>query len=169
MLDKSIEFKRIVMKMDSDEIKKTALPVLPEGFSFKFFSAGDEAHWAQIETSVLEFESESDAENYFRENFLPHESELEKRCVFVVNSKNIPIATATAWFADNETGHRSRLHWVAVCPEYQGLGIGKAVTQKVLQIFREIEPDEPVWLHTQTWSPVAIKLYLRLGFHINSL
>ena len=62
MLDKSIEFKNIIMKIEPNKIKNIANPILPDGFSFRFFETGDEAHWARIEASVLEFDSNDKAE-----------------------------------------------------------------------------------------------------------
>ncbi len=35
-----------------------------------------------------------------------------------------------------------------------------------MQIFNELEPNCHVWLHTQTWSHVAIRLYHQLGFNM---
>ena len=56
------------------------------------------------------------------------------------------------------------MHWVAVKPDYQGLGLGKAVTEKALKIFSEKDSGRSVMLHTQTWSHKAVKLYGKLGF-----
>jgi len=166
MLDKSIEYKNIIMKIEPNEIKNIANPILPDGFSFRFFETGDEAHWARIEASVLEFDSIDDAKDYFEKSYLPHKDRLQKRCIFVLNKDKFPIATANSWFADSELGHQASLHWVAVCPEYQGLGIGKAVTQQALVNFQGLEPNKPVWLHTQTWSHTAVRLYHHLGFNL---
>ena len=166
MLDTSIEYKNIIMKIEYNEIKNITSPSLPDGFSFRFFEAGDEAHWARIEASVLEFNSVDDAQNYFEMSYLPHKEHLQMRCVFVLNKDRLPIATATSWFADSELGYQACLHWVAVCPEYQGLGIGKAITQQALVNFQKLEPNKPVWLHTQTWSHTAIRLYHHLGFNL---
>jgi len=166
MLDKSVEYKNIIMKIQWDKIKSIAKPILPDGFSFRFFTAGDEIHWARIEASVLEFDSVDLARSYFEMSYLPHKENLEKRCVFVVDRSGLPIATASSWFADSELGYQASLHWVAVCPEYQGLGIGKAITQQALINFRNLEPNNPVFLHTQTWSHTAVKLYHDLGFVI---
>lgn len=164
MLDKSIEYRNIIMKMDKDVLQAVSIPTLPRGFRFRFYENGDEFHWARIETAVLEFSSEKDAYEYFAENFLRKQEELEYRCVFVLNPEGLPIATATAWYADSDCGHQAVLHWVAVCPEYQGLGIGEAIVKKVLCVFKSVEPEEDVFLHTQTWSHIAVGLYHKLGF-----
>jgi len=166
MLDKSIDFKSVIMKIECDEIKNIASPILPDGISIRFFTAGDEEHWARIEASVLEFDSVGEARDYFEKSYLPHKESLQKRCIFVLNKEKLPIATANSWFADSELGYQATLHWVATCPEYQGLGIGKAIVQQALINFQTLEPNKPVWLHTQTWSHAAIKLYHHLGFNL---
>ena len=167
MLDKSMSYKNIIMKIDWGKLKSIKAPVLPDGFSFRFFTAGDEEHWARIEASVLEFDSATEAKDYFEKSYIPHMKHLQKRCIFVCNKDELPIATTNSWFADSkELGHQSSLHWVAVCPEYQRLGIGQAIVQQALVNFQELAPNMPVWLHTQTWSHAAIRLYHRLGFSV---
>jgi len=165
MLDKSIEYKHVIMRLDCNEFT-TLEPELPPGYSFRFFKPSDEKNWSRIETSVLEFDSEQAAENYFRIAYLPYINELGKRCVFILDPEGLPVATANAWYANSELGHQASLHWVAVRPEYQGKGLGKAITKKTLQIFHSMENGIPVWIHTQTWSHVAIRLYHSLGFNM---
>jgi len=165
MLDKTIEYKNVIMRLDDNKFGAVE-PGLPDGFSFRFFLPSDVKHWSRIVTSVLEFDCEHSAETYFVTSYLPHIEELLKRCLFVLNQDGDPVATANAWFSVSELGYQAGLHWVAVCPEYQGKGLGKAVTIKALQVLHSLEGGSPVWLHTQTWSPVAIKLYHSLGFNM---
>jgi len=166
MLDKSIPYKNIIMRMPSEQVSSQAAPALPAGFSFRFYQDGDAAYWARIETSVLEFPDEVAALRYFSRDYLPFSDDLKRRCVFVVNQKGLPVATATAWYARSELGYQASLHWVAVMPAYQGLGLGKAVVRQALSLFPALDPGEDVWLHTQTWSHVAVRLYFKLGFRI---
>lgn len=164
MLDKSIPYKHVIMRLNKNIYFEE--PSLPEGFHFRFFQKGDEYHWARIETSVLEFENEEKALAYFSRDYLYRLPELEKRCVFIINPEGLPIATANAWYANSEVGYQASLHWVGVCPEYQGMGLGKAIVKKVLSLFASWEPEERIWLHTQTWSHVAIRMYHSLGFNM---
>jgi ribosomal protein S18 acetylase RimI-like enzyme len=164
MLDKSIPYKNIIMKLESKLISSISDPVLPDGYTFRLYNDGDEIHWARIETSVLEFDSENDAYDYFIKTYIPRIDELKSRCVFVLNQDGLPIATTTAWYDNSDLGHQANLHWVAVCPQYQGMGIGEAVVKKALQIYNELEPHEDILLHTQTWSHNAVNLYHKLGF-----
>ena len=164
MLDKSIEYKNVIMRIESDKINVIADARLPDGFSFKFFEPSDVKHWGEIEASVLEFTSSAEACSYFEMSYLPNIHDLQRRCIFILNSDGVPIATANAWYSDSELGYQASLHWVAVRPEYQGRNLGREITKKALNIFRLVEPGKPVWLHTQTWSYPAIKLYHSLGF-----
>ncbi|HBL83549.1 MAG: hypothetical protein A2Y17_00385 [Clostridiales bacterium GWF2_38_85] len=94
MLDKSIPYMNIIMKLQSKLISSLSGPVLPNGYTFRLYNDGDEIHWARIETSVLEFESENDACDYFTKKFIPHIDELKSRCVFVINQEGLPIANS---------------------------------------------------------------------------
>ena len=51
-------------------------------------------------------------------------------------------------------------------PEYQGLGLGKAIVFEGMRRLIEIEGDRDVYLHTQTWSYKAINIYREAGFKI---
>ncbi len=166
MLNKKIPYKNIIMEIKSEDISKIKEPVLPEGYTFCFFEEGMEKDWARIETSVLEFGSENDALKYFVRDYLPFENELRKRCVFIKNPKGIPVATGTAWFSDTkELGYAPSLHWIAVHPDCQGLGLGRAIIQKVTRLFLEVDKGLDVILHTQTWSEKAVLCYMKLGYY----
>lgn len=166
MLDKSLEYKDVIMRLDKNEYHNIDDTILPDGFTFRYFAPSDVKSWSRIEASVHEFDSEEEARLYFERAYLPYSSELLKRCLFVLDPTETPIATATAWFADSELGHQPNLHWIAVCPEYQGLGLGKSIVKKALSVFQILEPNYPIWLHTQTWSHIAIRMYHSLGFNM---
>jgi ribosomal protein S18 acetylase RimI-like enzyme len=165
MLDKSVPYIDVLMH------RKKGAPAphhgLPKGYSFALFQRGDENAWANIETSVLEFKSEEDALARFERQFLPHVPDLEKRCLFVQNEKGEKIATSTAWWCC-EKRCDPWLNWVAVKPGHQGLGIGKAIVSKATQIMLDLDGDTDFYLHTQTWSHRAIKLYEKMGYMITA-
>lgn len=166
MLDKSVEFFRIILKREKgNEIKEAELP---SGFKFVKFQEGDEKAWAEIETSVLEFEKVQDAEKYFKENYLPYINELKRRTLFVENEEGEKVATFTAWW--NYTGERRYpfMHWVAVKPEYQGKGLGKALIAEGVKFMVSIEGDCTMYIPTQTWSHKAIRLYRWAGFEFET-
>lgn len=163
MLDKSVPYQDICMiKLDG----ALSAPVLPEGYSFRLYEAGDEKHWATIETSVDEFESTDHALAYFDREFAPNAAEMKRRCTFVCDPAGLPVATATAWWSVAGDKRFGLIHWVAVTPRCQGLGLGKAVTQRAMQLLAQCESGRPAMLHTQTWSHIAVRMYHALGFRM---
>lgn len=164
MLDKSIPYLNVIMKRPAN-ITITEFD-LPQGYSFVWFDKGLEYKWAEIETSVGEFDTVDEALDYFRAEYIPFEEELKKRLLFVRNENHEEIGTITSWW--NITGKRRdpSIHWFAVKKEYQGLGLGKALVSECLKRLLHLEGNHEVFLHTQTWSYRAIALYLKAGFNI---
>ncbi|HAT4220674.1 TPA: GNAT family N-acetyltransferase [Clostridium perfringens] len=166
MLDKSIEFFKIILKREKGKELKDE--TLPEDFRFVKFKKGDEKAWAEIEKSVLEFENVKDGEEYFKNKYLPHIDELERRTIFIENNNGEKIATFTAWW--RYTGERRHpfMEWVAVKPEYQGKGLGKALISEGVKLMIAIEGDCDMYIPTQTWSYKAIRLYRWAGFEFET-
>ncbi|OGO78325.1 MAG: GNAT family N-acetyltransferase [Clostridiales bacterium GWB2_37_7] len=162
MLDKSIPYLNIPMQRKYE----TPIPqyVLPEGYSFVSFTAGSEVDWAEIETSVGEFDSISEALVYFQKNYLSFPGEVERRTIFIQTSDEKKVGTATSWWNYTDVRRDPTLEWIAVKPEYQGIGLGKAVVFEGMRRMLQIEGDRDVFLHTQTWSYRAIGIYLQAGF-----
>ena len=164
MLDKRVPYIDVLMHRKPQAPVPEAL--LPEGFQFSMFKKGDEKEWAEIETSVLEFDRSVDALAYFQESYLPYLQELERRCIFVEDKDGRKVGTTTAWWAYTQKRRDPWIHWVSVKPEFQGLGIGKALISYALNLMLEIEGDRDYYLHTQTWSHKAIEIYKKAGFQI---
>jgi len=164
MLDKSVPYAPITMRRDPG----TPPPdfALPPGYRFAFYAPGDEKAWARIETSVLEFECEMDALLYFQGDFMIYKPELPLRCLFAETDAGEKIATASAWWGYTGARRDPMMHWVAVKPEHQGSGVGKAVIAQIIRRMLEIEGDRVFYLHTQTWSHRAVRLYIKSGFYI---
>ncbi|EGP5048291.1 GNAT family N-acetyltransferase [Enterococcus faecium] len=162
MLDKTLPYAEIWMT------RPLQLPVpmtpLAEGFEFRTYQKGDESAWSEIETSVGEFQTTDEALEYFQKNFAPYPEELERRMFFVETKNGEKVATCTAWRKKSREGVYPVFHWLAVKPVYQGKGLAKALTAKVLQEFPPLHTDGPIYLHTQTWSHQAIALYKKMGF-----
>ena len=163
MLDKSIPYKSIMMVLKQDIPLLANAPNLPKGYRFAFYQPGDETIWAQLETSVGEFDNIQAALQYFKKEFLPYPKLLAERMSFVYHESGKPCATATAWF---HKGGGPILHWVSTRPEEQKKGLGSAVVHRALSIARHAYPNEDITLHTQTWSHQAIRLYRKFGFEL---
>ena len=164
MLDKSLPYIDLIMKRPAGAALME--PRLPDGYSIRHFMPGDEIYWAEIEASVGEFNREMDALLYFQKTFLPCVKELERRCLFVCNPENVPVGTFTIWWAYTGKRRDPWVYWVAVRPEFQKQGLGKAAIASGMKLACEIEGDRDMYLHTQTWSWQAIRLYQEAGFCI---
>ena len=162
MLDKSIPYHNIIMAADR-WISPGPCP-LPPGYSIRTYRAGDEGHWARIETSVGEFPAIEKAMEYWEGQYRPHLDMVKERCLFACDAQGLPVATCTAWTQD-EPEPLHMLHWVATCPQAQGQGLGQALVCRAMECF-DRAGTFPVILHTQTWSHQAVRLYHRLGFFL---
>ncbi len=164
MLDKSIPYFNVIM------VRKAGTPVLApalaDGYSLETFMEGDENSWVDIEHSVGEQESEIGALEYFRTKYIPHLPELKRRSFFMRANGGDKIGTCTIWW--DMTGDRRdvSLHWLAVKPGHQGLGLGKVLVAECLQRSIQLDGRQDVYLHTQTWSYKAIGIYLQARFEI---
>lgn len=166
MLDRTIPFYNTILRCD--RYLSSAL-VLHNGHEFRMYQNGDERNWAKLEYEIGDFDSIEEAEQYFISTYCSKKDlDITKRCVFVVNEKNEIVGSCIAWKDLRNDALVPSLHWLVVSPQYQGKGIGKALCQKVMQIF--FENDEfPVYIHTQPWSYKAIILYVRQGFKIQKI
>ena len=164
MLDKSVPYLNILMCSPAGT--KNLHYELPEGFSFAMYQPGDEREWAKIETSVLEFPTSADALLKFQDHFMGLSDELPRRCLFIQNADGEKIATATIWWEYSGKRRDPWVTYVAVRPEYQGKGLSNALLSRLLELGLEIEGDRNFYLHTQTWSHRAVKLYQKFGFAI---
>jgi len=164
MLDKTIPYHDLIMCRRAG----TPLPaaIWPAGYRLVGFAAGDEHAWAEIESAVLEFDSQAEALAYFRKEYLPFLPELERRAFFVQAADGRKVGTATIWWEYTGKRRVPAVHWVGVHPAYQGLGLGKALVNQAMQEFLAIEGDVDIYLHTQTWSYRAIGIYLQAGFRL---
>lgn len=161
MLDKTVPFYTIILKRPY--AKAPSQITLPANYKIRNYRPGDEVSWAEIQTSVLEFDNVEQALNCHH-GYLSRMGDLTKRQLFVENPNGILIATATAWYDITPKGKIPVVHALSCRPEYQGNGFGRAIAIKMLESFYELDQGLDVWLDTQTWSYKAVELYLSLGF-----
>lgn len=167
MLEKDLPYMDIIMKADKEVAVNHPLSQLPEGYSYHMYKDGDEIAWAELETSVEEFETFEDALTYFNRVFMPFQDTLHERMCFIVNEEGKFVSTASAWFKEDDKRRYALLHWVSTAPDEQGKGLASAIVKYALSKFKTLEPEEKeIFLHTQTWSYKAVGLYNKLGFYI---
>jgi GNAT superfamily N-acetyltransferase len=136
---------------------------VPAGCRLRTFVPGDETSWARVETAAGEFQDEAPALDQFASEFGPHLAEMTERCLLLESDRDGVVGTATAWRDPGFRGmDHGRLHWVAVTPTNQGLGLGRLLVVRALLLMRRWHSR--AYLTTQTSSWIAIHLYLSLGF-----
>ncbi len=158
-IDRSIPYKNIIMRCDNFNNKN----YYNNDIKIRNYNDGDEIHWAKIEYAVGDFINVESAKQYFTEHYKT--DDIYERCFFAEdNNKNV-VGTCIAWYDKKDDGIVSSLHWLAVLPEYQNKGIGKALMNTVMNYYKSNNLF-PVYLHTQPWSYRAISLYNTFGFKI---
>ena len=162
MLDKSIPFYNMILKCEQYAAHEITLP---EGYHFRTYQPGDERAWARLEHEIGDFETQDMAEAYFTAQYCQNKDALRECCVFVLDEEEQIVGSCIAWSDAGEDQTVASLHWLVVSPAHQGRGLGKALCQKVMEIFAKSH-EFPVYIHTQPWSYVAILLYVRLGFKL---
>ena len=146
MLDKTIPFYHTIMRCDRIlpmEIK------LPEGYAIRAYQSGDEAAWAALECGIGDFDTAEAAKADFARRYLDNPAWDPARVFFAISPEGEIVGSAIAW----EDDHRRK-------------GLGRALCQHVLRLFRREDNAKPVYLHTQPYSWKAIPLYISLGFKL---
>lgn len=147
------------MRCDEYDIQ----PISKSDFRIRKYINGDENYWAEIEYKIGDFSSVEEAKEYFVQNY--NSDELAEKCFFAETRDGKVVGTCIAWYDNKDNDTVSSLHWLAVLPEYQQKGIGRALAISVMNYYKQNDLL-PVYLHTQPWSYKAIKLYCLLGFNI---
>ncbi len=162
MMDRTIPLYHIIMRCDR------ILPMevkLPQGYAIRTWQPGDEIAWADMECANGEFDTPEKAIALFTQRYLQDPS-LTDHIFFAVAPDGAIAGSVIAWEHDvRGMGIRS-LNWVIVRDEHQGKGLGRALCQTALRLFRREDNSLPVYLHTQPWSWKALLLYIQLGFKL---
>ena len=160
--DRRIPYYKLRLEQDLDDIKEIVLP--PE-YHYEYYTSGDRDIWIAIEKSAKEFAGREEGEAAWDRYFAGHEKELENRMFFVSDSSGRKLATATAYYDihTGDDGGNGWLHWVAVHSDAQGLGLSKPLITHVLAHMKKLGYKKAV-IPTQTYTWLACKLYLDLGF-----
>ncbi len=149
--------------MVCDKVNKKAFSNLPNRYHFRNIKKEELDLWKEFPFDSDEDKKEYKGfmDDYFNNVYQPLEEEFYKKCLFICNDDDKPVATCFLWKSYNEI---YTIHWLKVLKEYEGLGLGRAILTKVMS---EITPSMyPIYLHTQASSFRAIKLYTDFGFEI---
>ena len=135
---------------------------LPSAYSLRSYQPGDEVAWREIQSVADQYNTITN--ELFEHEFGNNEQMLAKRQFYLLDSFQMVVGTATAWFKDDYLGRLyGRVHWVAIVPEYQGLGLAKPLMTTICVRLRELG-HERAYLTTSSARLAAINLYLQFGF-----
>ena len=157
MLDRTIPFYNTILRCSDYACKEVELP---SGFSVVSYRPGYEKGWARLEYSIGDFGSLEEVEEYFTETYLKS-PELVQNILFALNANGEVVGSCIAWTDMQGSNKVSSLHWLVVDEKYQGIGLGRALSTAVMNIYLE-RSALPVYIHTQPWSWKAI---IRLWLH----
>jgi len=131
-------------------------------FTLQTYRKGDEENWFRIYKAADHYNKIYSS--MFKEYFGADELKLGKRQFYICNEEGVSIATATSWYNNDYHGENiGRIHWVAVHPEYQGLGLAKPLISNTLNRLKELGHTK-CYLRTLSVRTPAICLYLSFGF-----
>jgi len=139
--------------------------ILPSGYSIKWYEHGDEKVWEEIQSASDRYNKITS--DLYHIEFGFNEEQLHSRQCYILDHEGIAIGTATAWFDDSNKGLPSgRVHWVAIVPTSQGLGLAKPLMTTICERLKSIGHGR-AYLTTSTARIPAINLYLMFGFAPN--
>jgi GNAT superfamily N-acetyltransferase len=154
--------KNLSVRMFRPSLADIPVYPLPPGYAARWYAPGDVAHWVSIHERAERYAEVTP--QVHKENFGSDLETLHRRQCFLLDDRQNPIATATAWSDDEYDGRvAGRVHWVAVAPEHQGRGLSKSLLSIVLARMVELG-EERAYLCTSTARLPAINLYAGFGF-----
>ena len=159
--DRSIPFYNLILRCDRYEKGKKIL--LPDGYAFASFRPGYASAWARLECEEGDFSSPAEA--YFRAAYMTDPAVLGERAVFALDRTGEVVGSCIAWRDRRDDGDAASLHWLIVAEKHRGIGLGRALCRRTMEIFAR-RGEMPVYIHTQPWSWRAVLLYLSLGFRL---
>ncbi len=159
MLEKDIPDLNIFMVCD--KVNTKAFSHLPKGYNFRLCRRDELDIWKgfPFDDEKLKEEFRPYMTDFFKTTYSSDEDLFFKKCLFVVDEKDTPVATCFVWRA---YGKVPSVHWFKTLKQCEGQGIGRALLTEVISG----EKDFPIILHTQPSSYRAIKLYSDFGFKI---
>ena len=151
------------VKMIHNNLAEVPSYPLAAGYSLRWFRKGDELSWYKVQ-------QETEKYNDITKDLFAHEfgSDLQvhsKRICFVERqSDGHLVGTAAAWWEKNsDKPELGRIHWVAIVPSSQGLGLSKCLLSAVCLQLQKLGHMQ-AYLTTSTERLPALNLYRLFGF-----
>lgn len=149
------------LRMVRSSLDDIPITPFPEGYSIRPMRPGEGAVWLDVQRDAEPFFGIAD--DLFVREFGRDPRATQWRSFLVTNERGSAVGTVSAWYSrDNRGQDHGLIHWIAIRPAYQGLGLGKAALAFALQTLAEHHTR--CCLGTQSRRLVAIKMYLDYGF-----
>ena len=132
----------------------------PGGVTIRRFRDGDAATWLALQASTGIYDPVDPG--LFVGEFGDCAKDHADRILFA-EVDGAPVGVSAVWFPEDAPTSAGRVHWVAVRPDYQRRGIGRALVGATLARAREMGYAS-AYLTTGERNGPAIALYRGLGF-----
>lgn len=137
-------------------------PSLPPGFQIRSMRDGDEEQWTIVKRSAFRDDTPMGWWQQVWGSRPDHDPDGWKVCEH--GGRIVGIAAAVVKDLP-EGGKGCCIEWVGVLPEFQGLGLGRALMTACLNYAARFQPN-PMVVVTQRFRAAAVALYESLGFRV---
>lgn len=128
------------------QLNPKAFSKLPEGYHFRLCREDELEFWKRFH-----FDESTDADkyngfmtDYYEKHYAPKGDLFFQKCLFVCDTKDIPVATCFLW---KQYDKYTTVHWFKTLKKYESQGIGRVLMS---ELFKSVHPrDYPIYLHTQ--------------------
>ena len=134
---------------------------IPQPYSIRPFAEGDVAAWTAIQAAADRYNEITSG--LFHAAFGGSHDAHAEQILIACDGAGFPVGTAAAWMGDGDRAQLGRLHWVAVVPEHQGRGLGRALVMRAIARLADLGHSS-AYLTTSAARLPAIHLYDGCGF-----
>lgn len=163
VLDRDVEFKKVLMVIARKTIKKEV--PLKEGFEYVQYTDDLYEDWCKLHLDTKMFETIEEAHKKLDEMLEKDKQFFIDNFLFVKDSEGKIVASAGLWYGKDFDEDRLRLHFVSVAQSAQHNKIAQSMITKLCMMYDKIPSKYPLYLATQSQSYGAISLYARIGFN----
>lgn len=155
-----MEIPELNLFMMCREVDRRASRPLPEGFRFRLCREDELGIWGKMNVDDPQYPTYM--AGYFDQVYAARREEFFRRCTFVCEGADKPVATCFLWPAYG--GRIHTVHWFKVLPGQEGKGLGRALLS---HLFQGLGRDSmPLYLHTHPHCLRAVGLYADFGFKL---
>ena len=156
MANKSVETKKPPLMMLYSHLDHLPERTVPEPYGIRSEGPGDDKAWERIITESFQV-------TFSYRMMTEDKAYRPERVLFVVDGKDIPVATAASWVTSDYPPDCAVLHMVGAMAEHSGHRLGFYVSLAAMEQARK-EGFSRMVLRTDDFRIPAIKTYIRLGF-----